>query len=212
MFGPVSIDQWKNGGRNSKVATSQPATQPAELEDIAGWKPKIEPEKQRKARQLYQKGSWHLLRGDYAVAAERFREALAEDPNMFVALNDLAGIHYLQKDYRGAVDLYAKILDKDAKQADALRGSFLAYVAQRQYPQSRTMLKRLLEVDEKDAEAWVDLGEVLFMMGDRRAARARWQHALTIENAPTAVLNRAKRHLRDYSEPTETEVSTSERK
>ena len=202
MFGPVGIDQWMKGSTSPKPPTSQPATKPAAPDDVkgrvAGWTPRADSEAQRKAVQLYQRGSWYLLRGEYAIAAERFREALGHDPEMLDALNDLGGIHYLQKDYGRAEQLYGQILKKDADNIDAMRGSFLASVARRQYPQSRSMLQRLLMVDDQDAEAWVDLGWVLFRMGDRQAARSHWQHALTIQKAPADVIERARRFLREY--------------
>jgi Tfp pilus assembly protein PilF len=202
MFGPVSIDQWMKPSVLAKSPASQPATQPATPDDsrehVAGWMPTTNSEERRKATQLYRKGSWYLLRGDYAIAAERFREALKHDPEMLDALNDLAGIHYLQKDYTRAEELYGQILKEDPDNTDAMRGSFLASVAQRQYPRSRSMLRRLLMVDDQDAEAWVDLGWVLFRMGDRQSARSHWQHALTIEKAPADVIDRAERFLREY--------------
>jgi len=202
MFGPVGIDQWMKPSKSAKAPTSQPATQPAVSGDgkdrVAGWQPKTDSEAWDKATQLYRQGSWYLLRGEYAIAAERFREALEQDPEMLDAINDLAGINYLQKDYSRATELYADILRKDSDNIDAMRGSFLAYVARRQYPQSRAMLQRLLMVDDQDAQAWVDLGWVLFRMGDRQSARSHWQHALTIKKAPAHVIARAKRYLRDY--------------
>ena len=86
-------------------------------------------------------------------------------------MNDLAGIYYVQKDYPKAIELYDGALKIDRQDPQALRGAALAYVAVRQYPKSRDMLRQLLTANSRDAEALLDLGDVMFMMGDRDEAR-----------------------------------------
>lgn len=45
------------------------------------------------------------------------------------------------------------------------------------------MLTRLLQVNDRNAEAWLDLGDVLFMTGDVANARANWRRAIKIDPA-----------------------------
>lgn len=153
---------------------------------------------QRRAEELYKRGSWHLVRGQYDLAAERIREALQLDPQMLDALTDLAGIHYLQNDYGQAIALYNDVLKVDGTHGPALRGSALAYVAKREYAKSRDSLKRLLEANGTDAKALLDLGDVLFMMGDRTNARARWDEASQVNGAGDDVVRKAQQRLKLY--------------
>ena len=92
MFGPFGIDEWMKRPATAKAPTSQPASQPTSPDTgkgrVAGWKPAGDAETQRRAEKLYQQGSWYLLRGEYGIAAERFRESLEHDPDMLDALND----------------------------------------------------------------------------------------------------------------------------
>ena len=202
LFGPVPVAAWQasvstnpaplaeNTERN-RAPTSAPAasTQPAPGIDLAT---------RRKAEERYKQGSWHLLRGQYALAAERFKEALDLDPGMLEAKNDLAGIYYLQKDYSKATELYLDVLKRDSGHVAAMRGAALAYVARKQYVESRDMLSRLLAANDKDAEAALDLGDVLFMMGDRQGARQRWDRAMKIDEAAADVIEKAHRRLELY--------------
>lgn len=192
VYGPVELDP------KPAPVTTRPAvavtTRPAEVIP-----PTVTLEARQRAEQLYQMGSAHLNRGEYAVAAERFREALETDPSHLPARNDLAGIFYLQRDYGKAVEFYNEVLHRDAKYGAALRGVALAYVAQKQYADSRAALQRLLMVDPKDAEAWLDLGDVLFMMGSTPDARMHWDKAASVNPLAEAIIQKAKRRLETYT-------------
>lgn len=198
QYGPVPLDRWLT----SPVVMSPPATRPAD-DHASGAPARVEPRAttrpslaaRQRAEQLYQRGSWHLLRGQHPVAAERFREALEIEPDLLEAWNDLAGIYYLQKDYAKAVEHYNEVLKRDEKHQAALWGAALAYVAQRQYAQSRAMLERLLAADDKNAEAWLDLGDVLFMTGSRAEALSAWSRAAEVDASAADVIGKAQRRL-----------------
>ncbi len=210
LLGPVPIATWKasvstgpaaentNPGRATATAPAT-ATQPAKA---------IAFETRQKAEEHYKQGSWHLARGQYALAAERFRESLDLDPGMLSAKNDLAGAYYLLKDYEKATDLYLEVLKTDGKQADAMRGAALAYVARKRYADSRDMLTRLLGTNDKDAEATLDLGDVLFMMGDREGARKQWDRAMSIDGAKAGVAAKARKRLDLYGPTAAGDAST----
>lgn len=207
LHGPISIEELMTRSLPEASTSTRPATEadPQATGPNAPARPvMLDIDQQRKAEQLYLQGSWHLVRGQNAVAAERFREALAINPGMLEALNDLAGIHYLEKDYERAVEYYRSVLEQDAGHAKALHGAALAYVAQRRYPQSRDMLMQLLEQDDSNAEAWLDLGDVLFMMGDQDGALERWERAMRAvgaappDAASRGLLDKARRRLQLY--------------
>jgi tetratricopeptide (TPR) repeat protein len=161
-------------------------------------KSRVDLVKQRMAADLYRQGSWHLERGQYAVAAERLRESLEHDPDLQEAHRDLAGIFYRQQDYDRAISEYQAVLSRNANHESALYGSALAYVAKRDYSQTREMLTRLLAVNDRNAEAWLDLGDVLFMMGDVINARANWRQAAKVDPSAQEVVTKAQRRLEQY--------------
>jgi len=178
------------------AGSGQPTSAPA---DLATTRPAgADLATRQKAQERYQQGNWHLTRGQYALAAERFREALELDPGMLEAMNGLAGIYYLQEDYDQATRLYEDVLKRDSRHPEALRGAALAHVARKHYAQSRDMLTRLLAVNDKDAEALLDLGDVLFMMGDRDGARQHWRRAATADVSATEVVAKARRRMDLY--------------
>ncbi len=202
FYGPIPLDNWLTSPITLTSSTTRPAAERTSEPARAGKSPAAASQpslaERRKAEQLYQQGSWHLVRGQYAVAAERFHEALEIDPNMLSARNDLAGIYYTRKDYPSAIAEYDQVLKRDGRHRAALRGAALAYVAQRQYARSRDMLERLLMANDKDAQASLDLGDVLFMTGDRPGALGHWTQAARVDPAAEAVIRKARRRLELY--------------
>ncbi len=199
-FGPVVLDA--AGTEAAAGPASRPVEAPAPASRPAQALPRpVSLERHQRAEELYRRGTWHLERGQYAMAAERFREALDADPDHLAARNDLAGIYYLQRDYPRAIELYTDVLSREAGYAAALRGAALAYVAQKQYPQSRDALQRLLALNDRDAEAWLDLGDVLFLMGKQVEARTHWEKAATIDPAAEVVIDKARKRLQLYAPP-----------
>lgn len=220
LFGPVSLDRYPASPSTAEVAQSRPAaaaasTRPAGMAAMPrmGMSPGLLPDvppvstrpaarvdllRQRMATDLYRKGSWYLLRGQHAVAAERFREALEQDPDLIEARQDLAGILYQQQEYDQALENYLGVLSRSANHEGALYGAALAYVAKKDYHQSREMLTRLLKANDHNAEAWLDLGDVLFMTGDIINARAHWRQAAKVDPAAREVMEKARRRLDIY--------------
>lgn len=217
LLGPMPLSKWQSGFATQPASTSfeifrgGPASRPALPLGLLDAEPAprlgagLGSAERQRAQALYKQGSWHLLRGQYALAAERFREALEADPAMVAAMNDLAGIYYLQKDYHKAVELYGGALKVDRQDPQALRGAALAYVALRQYPKSRDLLRQLLSANDRDAEALLDLGDVMFMMGDRDEARQNWDRAATADLKADEVVRKAKQRLQLYGSASSTE-------
>jgi tetratricopeptide (TPR) repeat protein len=200
IYGPTPVERWlKTPAPTTQPAAvaTRPASEPNETA-LAGVPASAELEKRLEAQDLHRQGAWHLQNGRYAVAAERFREALEADPDLSVARCDLAGIYYLQQDYGKALEHYNAILARDAKYLPALRGAALAHGALRQYPQTRDTLKKLLAIKDNDAQAWFDLGDAMFMMGDTLAARNDWTKASTVDAAAEPLIRKAKRRLELY--------------
>lgn len=193
VFGPVPVARWLEAPPSSQpastVATTAPAaaefarTRPAEPWDIT-----ISPEDRQKAQRLYETATMLRRRREYDVAMARLQESLALNPRLLSARNDLAGLYYLQKDYTRAIDSYREVLQQDDRHLNALRGAALTYLAMRDYPESQRMLKRVVEQDADDAASWLDLGDVLFMMGDEHQARLSWERAERADSTEDGVI------------------------
>jgi tetratricopeptide (TPR) repeat protein len=201
IYGPMPVERWLKAP-GSQTPTTRPSiavtSRPADDAVLAGPPEPLDMEKRLKARELHSQGVAHLKQGQYALAAERFREAMETDPDLIEAICGLAGVYYRQQDYSKAVDLYTTALSRDPKNVPALRGAELAYVAMKQYPQARDMLKRLVTASEKDAQAWLDLGDVLFMMGNTLDARNHWSRATAVDASAEEIIRKAKRRLESY--------------
>jgi len=210
LHGPVPLDRWLCSPMAQTPPVTQPAGDPASaLAESSPPPTATQPSRaqRRQAEQLHQQAAWHLARGQYDLAVERLHEALEIDPEMLSAINDLAGIYYLQKDYPRAIEQYQAVLKYDGGDAGALRGVALAYVAQRQYPQSRQTLQRLLAINSRNAEAWLDLGDVLFMMGSQTEAISHWKQATAVDAAAQEIIRKARRRLELYGSGNVTETA-----
>ena len=217
VYGPVPVDRFFASGLSAAPAATQPATDRPSAAVVSAPQPStrpagpvVDPETARAARRMYEQGRWHLGRGQYAVAAERFREAFEQDPTALNALNDLAGVLYLQNRYDQAEQTYQSVLEHQAGHLDALRGAFLAAVARKRYPESRDYLLRLLDEKETDAQGWLDLGDVLFMMGEHSRARDSWNKAATVDPKADAIVLKAGQRLKSYAAPALGKVQDTE--
>ncbi|MFQ5502832.1 MAG: tetratricopeptide repeat protein, partial [Phycisphaerae bacterium] len=128
----------------------------------------------KEAKRLYDLGTWHRLRGEYAVAVARYRKALAIYPDFAGARNDLAGALLLQGDVKEAEEEYARLLKRNPRHLPALKGLGLVQARKRKYRSAHETLQKLLLLDPTDAEVWLHFGDVCMFMGDRRAAREAW--------------------------------------
>lgn len=206
VLGPVPIARWLEVPTTSQPAAT--ATAPAETSLATAhltrpWHAAISEEDRQKARHLYEAAALCRKRQEYDVAAERLKEALSLDPGLLSARNDLGGLYYLRQDYGRAIEQYLGVLEQDEGHINALRGAALTYMATRDYPKSQDMLKRVLERDEGDAASWLDLGDVLFMMGDENQARTSWKQAgLTDETKKALIAARARQRLARLSPTT----------
>jgi len=201
LLGPIPLATWKASVSTSPAGEAESASHPRGPTSApalaAATRPAepVDPAIRHKAQERHKLGSWHLLRGQYALAAARFKEALELDPGMLQAGNDLAGTYYYMEDYERAARLYLDVLERQPRDEVALRGAALAYGARKQYAQARDMLNRLLAVNAGDAESLLDLGDVLFRMGDRDGARRNWERAMTVDSSKDEIVRMARKRM-----------------
>lgn len=150
-----------------------------------------------RAKKLYEAGTWHRLRGEFAVATLRYREALQADPACHEARQDLAGLLYIQGKYAESAKTYGEVLSQAPNHRGALRGLALASVACRDYATAKGSLMRLVALDDADGQAWLDLGDVSFLVGDRSGARDFWTKAAGTGQS-AEVVDKAQKRLATY--------------
>ena len=151
----------------------------------------------KEARAKYEAGTWHRLRGEYAQAATRFKEALDLDPKLLPARCDLAGVMLLRGDTDAAQRELQRVLAADPACRPALKGLALIQAKLRNYQSARETLDKVLLLDPRDAEAWLAFGDVMMFSGDRAAARQAWTKAESLAD-PGDIKDRATRRLSLY--------------
>lgn len=157
-----------------------------------------DPKEAKRARKLYDLGTWHRLRGEYAVAIERFREALRLEPGLLEARNDLGGLLFLQGRHDEAEAEFRHVLAEDPAHQAALKCLALVQASRRNYSSSHETLRKLLRLNPEDAEAWLYMGDVAMFMGDRQPAREAWGKASALDTASEEVKERATKRLAIY--------------
>jgi len=208
LYGPEPIQRWiktsvvptamvkdeKTGSTvTTRPADERPSTKKADLNKI------FSSDTYKKAEALYSQGCWYLDRGQYALAVERFKEALKLHPQMPTVLKSMAKAHYYMEDFPKALEFYKQVLAQKELDPEALRGAAEVYATQKRYPQSYELLSKLLAVDETNTETWLDLGDVFYQMGDLNRARYHWQKAATLDESAIAVVKKARGRLNRFT-------------
>jgi TolA-binding protein len=152
----------------------------------------------RKADRLFGLGQWYAERGEYLLAAQRWREALAIDPKHAKARAALGGLLYKQGDFGGAREAFETVLTELPSDLTSLRGLGLTLAAMGDYPAARQQLETFVERSPDDADAWLRLGDVALMMGDRSAARESWSQAGRAEGSSSVTAAQVERRLKTY--------------
>ncbi|MFQ5424826.1 MAG: tetratricopeptide repeat protein [Phycisphaerae bacterium] len=150
------------------------------------------------AKKRYDLGTWHRLRGEYALAMVRYREALRLAPDSVAARNDLAGLLFLRGKHDAAERELKRVLSINPRHRPSLKSLALVEASQRKYRSAVENLNKLLLIDDSDAEAWMYLGDVTMFRGDRLAAREFWTRARDLKTASDEVRQRSEKRLAIY--------------
>lgn len=210
LFGPISVDATPVAASTAASATPEATSRPSRRQTaLASPAPKDpmdplqmpDPATRARAQKLYDQGAWHLERGQYADAQERLLEAIQLDPTLTPAHVNLAGVLYTRGRYDEAVAQYKTALQQDPSRTTAMKGLALAYAARHEYADARKMLERLLLADGRNAEAWLDLGDVAYRMGDHEGARGYWTKAAGASPDAREVVLKAQNRLSLFSTP-----------
>lgn len=134
-------------------------------------------------------------RGEWDLAEERYREALAIDPQSNAARRGLALALLRQRRYEAAQNEYDAILAADGDDIEALRGRATAQIGRRQYRSAGSTLEALLKLRPNDAEGLLAAGDVAMFSGDPAAARRAWERIRSLENVPSEVTDRVNKRI-----------------
>jgi tetratricopeptide (TPR) repeat protein len=187
-LGPVQLDR-------PKPTPPPAATESRPPDPVQRTFPVVTEAKSRAASDRYDLGTFHRVRGEYAIAAQMYREALALNPNLNAARHDLAGVQFKQGEIEQAIATYQTVLEQDPNHTSAHKGLALAYLKRRDYGNARSRLSDHLSLEPNDAHGWLVLGDVARLSGDARAARGYWSKALTVDPKHHEMIKRATERL-----------------
>ncbi|MCW2247238.1 tetratricopeptide (TPR) repeat protein [Azospirillum fermentarium] len=136
-----------------------------------------------------------LARGGGDGAVSGFRHALALDPGLTAAADELGGIAFAARDYHGAVGWFRRAVERGGnaaawrRLADAVKGTG-------DYATACRIYERSLCLDPADAGVWFNRGVTLGDDGRREEAIAAYDRAVALDPArPGPRFNRAHRLL-----------------
>jgi tetratricopeptide (TPR) repeat protein len=121
------------------------------------------------------------------------------DPELSLALVDLASLLYGEGDYPASMEAYQLALKQSPDLRSGLEGVARVSIAQRSFGQASEYLRRILRNNPNDAEAWLNLGDVAIYQGDELAARGHYTQAATIDPMATEIITQARMRLDDLS-------------
>jgi tetratricopeptide (TPR) repeat protein len=132
---------------------------------------------------------------NFAAARVGYEKALAIDPNLVTALNNLA---YLLSEHFGeldkALELAQRARERAPNQAESTDTMGWLLYRKGQYARATTLLEESAEKLGDNAEAQFHMGMAYYMMGNEDGARRLLERALEV-NKGTAVVEEAREYL-----------------
>ncbi len=118
---------------------------------------------------------------EVTAQVQRYRQALATDPNDVAANIGLANLLFDSGQWEKAIDHYSKALEKDPKNVDVLVDRAIAYHGMNQDPRAKEELIAITRSHPEHRNAWLNLGVVSANMGDNATAIRAWEQYLKLE-------------------------------
>lgn len=137
-----------------------------------------------------------LARGGGDGAVSGFRHALALNPGLTAAADELGGIAFAARDYHGAACWFRRAVERGGGSAAAWRRLADAVKGTGDYAAACILYERSLCLDPSDAGVWFNRGVTLGDAGQRGAAIAAYDRAVALDpDKPLYRFNRAHRLL-----------------
>jgi tetratricopeptide (TPR) repeat protein len=118
---------------------------------------------------------------EVTAQVQRYRQALAMDPNDVAANIGLGNLLFDSGQYEKAIDHYSKALEKDPKNADVRVDRAIAYHGMNQDPKAKDELIAVTQSHPEHRNAWLNLGVVSANMGDNATAIRAWEQYLKLD-------------------------------
>lgn len=168
------------------LARSAPSPPTASAEGIPVSSPSLTP-----AQETFNQGVQAIKDGDLATAKEKFQAALELDRKLAAAHSGLAGVYLEEGDYAATLAEADRLLELEPGNARGFRLRYEAYKGLGQEEEAKQALKDLSQLQEGgDAAAIVyNEGVAALRVGDRDAAKARFEEALELQPGLGAALS-----------------------
>jgi tetratricopeptide (TPR) repeat protein len=126
--------------------------------------------------------------GNYEAAIAEYKAILEHAPTLAEVHSNLGLLHYMLWNNAAAIQCFEEALKRkpDLPPANLFQG--LAYMRANEWQKARAPLEKYVRLNPKDARAMVQLGKVLWQLGDRETALGRMQQAARISPGDLDVL------------------------
>ena len=118
---------------------------------------------------------------EVTAAIQRYKEALARDPDDLEANIGMGNLLFDSGQYDRAIEHYTKALAKDPKNADVRVDRAIAYHSIGQDPKAREEMLQVTRENPEHPNAWLNLGVVSMGLGDRATATRAWEQYLKLQ-------------------------------
>lgn len=132
---------------------------------------------------MNQSGTGHYKQGNYSVARQEFRRAVADDPDNANYLHNLATAMKKQGDWQGAEHTYRKALGFDPSHQPAHHGLAMLLTEQGRQAEAVDLLQTWVDTEPYLAEPHIEMAWLQQESGDLAGAERNLEQALRV--APT---------------------------
>lgn len=144
---------------------------------------------------LNQEGISFLEFEEYGAAMAKFEQAIALNPNLPTAYNNLGKVYVKQGNTEKALESFNKALELNPNFIPALWERGALYFGMEKWEQALTDYSKLLEIDPKSASAFHMRGKIYVKLGEFEKAIIDYNRALALDAGLTAVSQDKKRAL-----------------
>ncbi|MGQ9630507.1 MAG: tetratricopeptide repeat protein [bacterium] len=134
------------------------------------------------AMKHFSRGVEYSSRGDDQKAVEEYERAIAIDPSMVEAYNNLANAYRRQGDDERATPLLEKAISIDPEYADAHLNLGATYMDAERNEEAMEHLLKAMELGLETAEAYGKLGEFFLWLNELQHAEASLKRSLEMED------------------------------
>ena len=127
-------------------------------------------------------GLVHMVKEEYALAIEKFKLALAIDPNFEIALHNWGIALAEQRRYREAIDKYQAAVAAGGKDLPGIYNAWAVALGKLGYTdEAESAFHLVLRMDPSYADAYHKLGELYETLGETKKANELYKEAVKLD-------------------------------